>query len=137
MLLARSAAARAVGIDSSLGEAHTVLGFVKAHFDFDWPGAEREFRRAIELNPSDAGSHLFYSNSYLSPLGRHNEAIAEMQEAVRLDPFSLPIQSFLGRTYIWARRYDEAEAHLRATLEIVPNEPAARAALEEIEAKRR
>jgi TolB-like protein/DNA-binding winged helix-turn-helix (wHTH) protein/Tfp pilus assembly protein PilF len=121
MLLARSAAARAVGIDSSLGEAHTVLGFVKAHFDFDWPGAEREFRRAIELNPSDAGSHLFYSNSYLSPLGRHNEAIAEMQEAVRLDPFSLPIQSFLGRTYIWARRYDEAEAQFKKTNQLNTN----------------
>ena len=112
---ARTAAARALGINSSLGEAHTVLGFVAAHFDFDWPGAEHEFLRAIELNPSDAASHFFYSNSYLSPLGRHDEAIAEMKEAVRLDPLSLPMQSFLGRTYIWARRYDEAEAQFRKT----------------------
>jgi len=118
---ARSAAARAVGIDGSLGEAHTVLGFVKAHFDYDWPGAEREFRRAIELNPSDATSHFFYSNSYLSPLGRHKEAIAEMKEAVRLDPFSLPIQSFLGRTFIWARRYDEAETQFQKTNQLNAN----------------
>jgi tetratricopeptide (TPR) repeat protein len=118
---ARSAAARALGINGSLGEAHTVLGFVKAHFDFDWPGAEHEFLRAIELNPSDATSHLFYSNSYLSPLGRHEEAIAEMKEAVRLDPFSLPIQSFLGRTYMWARRYDEAEAQFQKTNQLNAN----------------
>ena len=118
---ARSAAARAVAINGSLGEAHTVLGFVNAHFDHDWPGAEREFRRAIELNPSDAASHFFYSNSYLSPLGRHEEAIAEMKEAVRLDPFSLPIQSFLGRTYIWARKYDEAEAQFQKTNQLNAN----------------
>jgi len=118
---ARTAAARAVRINGSLGEAHTVLGFVNAHFDHDWPGAEREFRRAIELNPSDAASHFFYSNSYLSPLGRHEEAIAEMKEAVRLDPFSLPIQSFLGRTYIWAGRYDEAVAQFQKTNQLNAN----------------
>jgi tetratricopeptide (TPR) repeat protein len=112
---------RALAINGSLGEAHTVLGFVDAHFDHDWPAAELEFRRAIELNPSDAASHFFYSNSYLSPLGRHEEAIAEMKEAARLDPFSLPIQSFLGRTLIWARRYDEAEAQFQKTNQLNAN----------------
>lgn len=118
---ARSAAIQALAIDSSLGEAHTALGFVKAHFELDWPGAQQEFLRAIELNPSDASSHFFYSNSYLSPLGRHEEAIAEMKEAVRLDPFSLPIQSFLGRTYVWARRYDEAEAQFQKANQLNAN----------------
>jgi len=118
---ARNAAVRAVAINGSLSEAHTVLGFVDAHFDHDWRGAEREFRRAIELNPSDAASHFFYSNSYLSPLGRHEEAIAEMKEAARLDPFSLPIQSFLGRTFIWARKYDEAEAQFQKTNQLNAN----------------
>jgi TolB-like protein/DNA-binding winged helix-turn-helix (wHTH) protein/Tfp pilus assembly protein PilF len=118
---ARTAAVQAVAINGSLGEAHTVLGFVDAHFDYDWRGAEREFRRAIELNPSDAASHFFYSNSYLSPLGRHEEAIAEMKEAARLDPFSLPIQSFLGRTFIWARKYDEAEAQFQKTNQLNAN----------------
>lgn len=110
---ARDAADRALRIDESLAEAHTVLAFVRAHFDYDWPGAEREYLRAIELNPSNAYSHFFYSNSYLSPLGRHEESIEQMKMAVALDPLSLPIQSFLGRTYLWAGRYDEAEAQFR------------------------
>jgi TolB-like protein/DNA-binding winged helix-turn-helix (wHTH) protein len=118
---ARDAATRALAIDDSLTEAHTVLGFVKAHFDFDWAAAEREFLRAIELNPSDANSHFFYSNSYLSPRGRHEEAISELQKAVELDPFSLPIQSFMGRTYLWARRYKEAEAQFQKVKQLNPN----------------
>lgn len=59
------------------------------------------------MSPNDANVHLFYSNSFLSPLGRHEEAIAEMKKAVELDPFS-PTQSFLGRTYVWLRRYEDA-----------------------------
>jgi len=55
---------------------------------------EREFQKALKLNPSDAFAHLFRSNSYLSPLGRHEEAIAEMKKAIELDPFSTRIQSF-------------------------------------------
>jgi len=101
-----------LALDDSLAEAHATLAFIKAHFDYDWPAAEREFRRALELNPSDASTHFFYSNSYLSPFGRHDEAISEMQTAIALDPLSVPIRSFLGRTYLWARRYDEALAEL-------------------------
>jgi TolB-like protein/DNA-binding winged helix-turn-helix (wHTH) protein len=113
MQRARDAAGRALRINESLAEAHTALAFVRAHFDYDWPGAEREYLRAIELNTSDAYSHFFYSNSYLSPLGRHEEAIDQMKKALALDPLSLPIQSFLGRTYLWAGRYDEAETQFR------------------------
>ena len=109
---ARENAMRALELDDSLAEAHATLAFIKAHFDYDWPAAEREFRRALELNPSDASTHFFYSNSYLSPFGRHDEAISEMQTAIALDPLSVPIRSFLGRTYLWARRYDEALAEL-------------------------
>jgi adenylate cyclase len=104
MPIAREAALRAVTLDPSLAAGHSTLGFILAHFDFDWPAAEREYQRALDLNPNDAYAHLFYSNSYLSPLGRHAEAIAEMQKAIAVDPFSAPMQSFLGRTYIWARR---------------------------------
>jgi len=110
---AREAALRAVALDDSLADGHTVLAFVKAEFEYDRPAAEREYQRALELNPSDAYAHFFYSNSYLSPLGRHKEAIAEMKVAIELDPFSAPIQSFLGRSFLWARRYDEALAQLR------------------------
>jgi TolB-like protein len=121
MSKARAAAGRALELDDSIVTAHTTMGFIHAHFDFDWAGAEREFRRAIELNPSDAYGHFFYSNSLLSPLGRHDEAIAEMKIAIRLDPLSAPVDSFLGRTYLWARRYNDALAHLQKSVQRFPN----------------
>jgi TolB-like protein len=118
---ARDAAARAIALDDSLAESHSMMGFVKAHFEYDWPAAEREFQLALNLNPSDPYAHLFYSNSCLSPLGRHGEAIAEMKKAIELDPFSSRVQSFLGRTYIWARRYDDALTHLQKTTQMFPS----------------
>ena len=121
MINARNAAIRAIQIDDSVAAAHTTLGFIHAHFEFDWPAAEREFRRGIELNASDANAHLFYSNSLLSPLGRHDEAIAEMKIAVRLDPLSAPVDSFLGRTYLWAKRYGDAQTQLQQSVQRFPN----------------
>lgn len=118
---ARDAAMRAIALDDRSPVAHCTLAFVKAHYDFDWPGAEREFQRAITLNPSDPTSHLFYSNSFLSPQGRHDEAIAEMKTAIALDPLSFPIQSFLGRTLLWAGRTDEALAQFAKANQISPN----------------
>jgi TolB-like protein/DNA-binding winged helix-turn-helix (wHTH) protein len=121
MINARNAASSALQIDDSVAAAHTTLGFVSAHLDFDWAAAEREFRRGIELNPSDANAHLFYSNSLLSPLGRHADAIAEMKIALQLDPLSAPVDSFLGRTYLWARLYSDALSHLQASVQRFPN----------------
>jgi TolB-like protein/DNA-binding winged helix-turn-helix (wHTH) protein len=118
---AEAAAERALSIDEQLGEAHTALAFAKAHFDYDWVAAEREFRRGIELDPNSADAHLFYSNSYLSPLSRHDEAIAEMKKALELDPLSMPVQSFFGRTYVWARRYNDALAQYLHCIEMNPN----------------
>ncbi|HKW33352.1 MAG TPA: winged helix-turn-helix domain-containing protein [Candidatus Acidoferrum sp.] len=118
---ARDTAARTIALDDSLAEGHSIMGFIKAHYEYDWPAAEREFQEALRLNPSDSLAHLFYSNSYLSPLGRHNEAIAEMKTAIALDPFSLRIQSFLGRTYVWARRYDDALVQLQKVTQMFPN----------------
>jgi TolB-like protein/DNA-binding winged helix-turn-helix (wHTH) protein/Tfp pilus assembly protein PilF len=118
---ARDAAGKAITLDDSVAVGHTTMGFVKAHYEYDWQGAGREFQEALRLNPSDSFAHLFYSNSYLSPLGRHDEAIAEMKTAIALDPFSSRIQSFLGRTYIWARRYDDALAQFRKTTEMFPS----------------
>ena len=118
---AREAAMRALALDDSLAEGHCALAYVKAHFEYDWPAADREFRRALELNPSYAYGHFFYSNSYLSPNGRHDEAIAEIKQAIGFDPFSSPIQSFLGRTLLWARRYDEALAQLQKSSQLFPN----------------
>jgi len=117
---AREAATRAISLDDSHAEGHTILGFIKAHFEFDWAGAEREYRRGLELSPNDANAHLFYSNSYLSPLGRHEEAIAEMKKAIELDPFSPVTQSFLGRTYLWAGRYEDARIQFAKCAEMFP-----------------
>jgi tetratricopeptide (TPR) repeat protein len=94
---------------------------VKAHYEFDWPGAEREYLRALDLNPNDAYAHVFYSNSYLSPHGRHAEAIDEMQKAIAIDPFSAPVESFLGRTYIWSREYDKAMANCGSVPKCFPD----------------
>jgi TolB-like protein/DNA-binding winged helix-turn-helix (wHTH) protein/Tfp pilus assembly protein PilF len=118
---ALEAATRAITLNDNLANAHTALAFSKSHLDYDWPTAEREYRRGLELNPSDAQVHLFYSNGYLSPLGRHDEAIAEMKVAAELDPYSLPVQSFLGRTLVWARRYDEALAQYQRANALDPN----------------
>jgi adenylate cyclase len=118
---ARDAAMRAIALDDRSPVAHCTLAFVKAHYDFYWSGAEREFQRAIALNPSDPTSHLFYSNSFLSPQGRHDEAIAEMKIAIALDPLSFPIQSFLGRTLLWAGRTVEALAQFAKANQLSPN----------------
>lgn len=117
---ALEAAGRALTLDETLADAHCALGFVKAHYEYDWPAAEREFRRAIELEPNNAYAHLFYSNSYLSPLGHHEEAIAEMRRAMDLDPLSPHIQSFAGVTFKWARRYDDSLAQFQKVNQIDP-----------------
>jgi serine/threonine-protein kinase len=118
---ARELATRALELDPSLAEAHATLGFVKGHTDYDWEGARREFQRAIDLDPADPNNHLFYSNGYLSPLGRHREAIEEMKKAIEMDPLSLPIQSFMGRTYEYARDYNAALAQLLKAGAMDPN----------------
>ncbi len=93
---AREAATRAIALDPSLAEAHAALGVEKSHNEFDFPGAEKEFLKALELNPNSAYAHLFYSNCYLLPMGRVQEAISENQKALELDPLSLPINNFMG-----------------------------------------
>ena len=118
---AREAALEALRLDDSLSSAHTALAFVKAHYEYDWSAADREFRRGIELNPSDTMGHLFYSNSYLSPHRRHGEAILEMQKAIALDPLSMPVQAFLIRSYTWARRWDDAIAQFNTVNAFNPN----------------
>ena len=118
---ARDAASKALAIDDTVAAAHSTLAFFYAHVDFNWAAAEREFRRGIELNPSDASGHMFYSNSFLSPHGRHDDAIAQMRVAVELDPLSASVDSFLGRTYLWARRYPDALAQLQKSVQRFPN----------------
>jgi adenylate cyclase len=81
---------------------------VKADFEYDWPGAEQEFKRAIELNPNDADAHYRYAWNYLMPLGRSEQAISEMKKALELDPFSRIDNTIFGLTYFYGRGYDKA-----------------------------
>jgi tetratricopeptide (TPR) repeat protein len=117
---AKAAAIKAVEIDDTLAEAHASLAFIKMAYDWDWLVAEREFKRAIELNPSYAIAHQFYAR-YLSGVGRHDEAIAEIKRAEELDPLSLPISAGVGQTFLKARQYDQAIEQLRKTQEMDPN----------------
>ena len=118
---ALEAANRALTLDETLADAHSSLAFTRVHYLHDWTSAEKEFRRSIEFEPNNPYSHFFYSNSFLSPTGRHDEAIAEMRKAIELDPLSTRIQSFAGRTYIWARRYDDALAQFQRVNQLDPN----------------
>lgn len=116
---ARESALRAMELDSTLAEAHVSLARIKAYFDWSWDDAEREFERAIELNPNSANSYREYG-LYLSCIGRNEEAIAQTERARSLDPFSLSTNFAVGWALIGARRYDEAIAQFRRALEIDP-----------------
>jgi serine/threonine protein kinase/tetratricopeptide (TPR) repeat protein len=112
---AHAAATRALELDENLGDAHTALASIH-FFKFEWPQAEREFRRAIELNPSDSTAHHWYA-LLLSAAGRHPEALEQIQRAQRLDPKSLIISANIGWCYYLARQYDQAIESARRTLE--------------------
>ncbi len=117
---AEAAAKKALELDDKLAEAHTSLALAIWLYDFDFSRATREFQRAIELNPNYAAAHQQYGNNTLSALGRFDDAIVEGKRAVELDPLSLIINTDLGTNYLYARRYDEAIAQLRKTLEMTP-----------------
>ena len=117
---AKAAAKKALELDETLAEAHTTLALAIWYYDFDFKQANREFQRAIELNPNYATGHQQYGNNTLSALGRFDDAIAEGKRAVELDPLSLVINADLGMNYHYARRYDEAIEQLRKTLEMDP-----------------
>jgi TolB-like protein/DNA-binding winged helix-turn-helix (wHTH) protein/Flp pilus assembly protein TadD len=122
---ARAAAEKAILLDPSLAEAHAALGMEKSHYEFDFPGAQREFLKAIQLNPNSAYAHLFYSNCYLLPMGRTAEAIAENQKALALDPLSLPINNFMGMSYSLAGDYEKAYQQYQRTMALDPTFPLA------------
>jgi len=117
---AKQAALKALQINKNLGEAYTSLAIVKVDFDWDWTGAEREYRRAIDLNPNYATTHQLYAE-YLSMMKRHDEAIEEIKQALELDPLSLVINTVKGVVFYYKRQYDQAIKDLNNTLEIDPN----------------
>ncbi|HEX7333678.1 MAG TPA: tetratricopeptide repeat protein [Pyrinomonadaceae bacterium] len=116
---AEEAATKALALDGAGAEAHTALGFVK-HYNWDWPAAEQDFKRAIELNPSYANAYNFYA-SYLMSRGRVDESIAASNRARELDPFSLSISAQRGFLLENARRYNEAIEQLRGVIAMDSN----------------
>jgi TolB-like protein/Tfp pilus assembly protein PilF len=117
---ARAAAEKALSIDGELAEAHNSLGFVRFLYDRDWVGAEREFRKAIQLNPNYAPAHHNYAD-YLKAMARFDEALAEITRAQELDPLSLAISTGVGHVLYLSRQYDKAILQYRAALELDPN----------------
>jgi eukaryotic-like serine/threonine-protein kinase len=117
---AKVAALKALEMDNTLSEVHTSLGLTKIDYDWDWSGGEREFQRAIELNPSYATAHSWYGLA-LGRIGRHEEAIVEDKRALELDPLSVIINRQLGVDFYLARQYDQAIEQYRKTLELDPN----------------
>ena len=117
---AEAAAIKALELDSTLGEAHTSLAFTLDGFDWDWGSAEREFKRALELNPGYATAHHWYA-WHLALVGRNAEAIAEMKRAQNLDPLSLIISADLAELLVIAHSYDESIEQSRKTIEMDPN----------------
>ncbi len=121
---AKAAATKALEIDETLAEAHTSLGFVKFWDDWDFAGAELEFRRAIELNPDYATAHHWYGE-FLGLMGRFDEGFKELTLAQKNDPLSLIINTDLGKLLFLARKPDEAIEQLQRTLEMDPDFPLA------------
>ena len=117
---AKAAAQKAIEIDDTLADAHAELGFIIFWYDWDWNAAENQFKRALELDPNSADTHLFYAH-LLSNTGRHAEALAEAKHARELDPLNLRTSALEGQFLIHAGRTDEALATLQKTIELEPN----------------
>lgn len=114
---AKWTAEKAAQLDDTLGEAHQALGSVKLYSDWDFPAAEREFKRAIELNPNDSLAHSNLSCKFKA-LRRYPEEIAEARRGQELDPLSAFANMELGEAFYQARRYDEAIEQIRKTVEL-------------------
>jgi TolB-like protein/DNA-binding winged helix-turn-helix (wHTH) protein len=121
---ARATALRALELDPNLPEAHTALALVVQNYDYDWQTADREYRRAIELNPNHATAHHWYAE-HLGYRGRFDEAFRESERARQLDPLSLIIAADQGALLYYSRQYDRAIQQLRAVLEMDPSFPRA------------
>lgn len=117
---ARSAAMKALELDDGLAEAHASLGYVKHRFEWDWAGAEREFKRAIELNPQYATAHQWYG-WYLLSLGKFDEALDEFKLAQQLEPLSLYTNLTLGTPYFYLRQYEKAAGQYSRVVDMNPD----------------
>jgi TolB-like protein/DNA-binding winged helix-turn-helix (wHTH) protein len=117
-----AAGKKALELDDTLAEAQNESAVFKLYFEYDWPGGESAFKRAIELNPNYALAHHMYAN-LLTSMGRFDEGISERKRALEIDPLSVRTSTLLGWDYYVAGRYDEAIAQYRSTSELDPNYP--------------
>jgi len=124
MSKAKAAAVKSIEMNDAVAETHTALGAIMERYDWDWPGAEKEVKRAIELNPNYAHARQEYSR-YLSAVGRNRDAESEMKRAQELDPTSLLIGKDLGDLFYFQRDYDRALEQYRRTLKLDPTDPLA------------
>lgn len=116
----REAARRALALDDSLAEAHTSLALVEVWYDWNFAAGEREFRRAIELNPGDEAAHRLYGD-FLTAVGRFEEALSEKRKAEQLDPLSIPAAVEIARTLFFAGRLEDAKVQIRRVLDLDEN----------------
>jgi len=105
------------------------------NFEFDWSGAQKEFQRALELNPNSAEAHYFYSLAWLTPSGKHEQAIAEIRQTLALDPLSLPHNQGAAYIFYYARQYPEAVEQCKKTIALDPNFATGHARLSEVYAQ--
>jgi serine/threonine protein kinase/tetratricopeptide (TPR) repeat protein len=134
---AKALASKALELDEALAEAHTSLAFVLSCFDWDWAGAEREFRRAIELNPNYATAHQWFAVGLLVNLRRTSEATEEIHKALELDPLSLIINTAAGNVYLYAGREDKALEQAEKVLDMDSTFGFAHLILTEVNERRR
>ena len=117
---AKAATLKALEIDDTLAEPHVSMAHIKYYYDRDWATAEREYKRAIEINPNYPVARQWFA-IFLMSAGRFDEALAQARRAQELDPLSLPINMTLGWVLLTARQSDQSVEQLRKTLEMDPN----------------
>lgn len=116
----KAAVAKALEYDDTLAEAHATLGLIKAHYEKDWAGADREFEQAIKLNNNYASAHQWYGDALLAR-GQYERALSEMKRAQELDPLSPIINTDVGLCYFYMRQYDQAVTHFKRMTELFPD----------------
>jgi serine/threonine protein kinase/Flp pilus assembly protein TadD len=116
----KAAASKALSLDDSLAEAHTLMGMVGAAYDHDYPAAEQEFKRGVELNPGSPFVHQWYAYD-LTAMGRNDEALAELKRAKDLDPLSDTVDIVYGLNYVFSDQFDRAIEHSRKMIQADPN----------------
>ena len=116
---AKEAVGKALSLDPQLAEAHTSLGLIRFQYDWDWQGAEEEFREAISINPSYAPAHHYFAD-FLKAMGRFDEALSEVARAKELDPLNLAINTGEGHVLYLSRQYDRAIGQYRRAVELDP-----------------